>query len=382
MSRFYSDEHKWALYEKYRTGSSLTELCCSTGITDKPLREWFRHFDLQINCVSSFNLGELRQKNAWYRIIQKNLEEELSLLHAAFPLEALSEISRISCGQTLLPRYGPNAICRVLKIRKSNLYYHLFRAPEETIYEKHNRELRPAIRKICEESNKSLSAETIRQQLMKQGFVVSKHKVLELRRELGLFHITPSQKSLSNNWLTSDSNILARQFSPPAPNMAWISDITMIKTDAGKCYLCIILDLYARRVIAARLSYWEDVFLTLHTFRDAFQARGRPGKLLFHSDRGGQYTANDFRELLQSNKVRQSLSDPGVPYDNAVMESFFAALKVEETHRFQYRDISDLTASLRNYLDFYNRLRPHSSIGNLTPIQAEIAYYHEKSTVK
>ena len=143
-----------------------------------------------------------------------------------------------------------------------------------------------------------------------------------------------------------------------------------------------ILDLYARKVIAARLSVRNKSSLVCQTFCEAFQARGRPSELMFHSDQGRQYTSIKFRTLLAMRGVAQSFSAPGVPYDNAPMESFFAHLKTEEFHRFRYRGIIDLTASLRDYIDFYNTKRPHSSIGNMTPDQAEANYYKEKSAAK
>ena len=216
---------------------------------------------------------------------------------------------------------------------------------------------------------------------MGQGFTVSKHKVLELLREIA--PQPPSKMECTNtNWQSSDANLLARQFSPPAPNMAWVSDITEFKTGTGTCYLCVILDLFARRIIGARLSFHKDTSLVLSTFRDAFDSRGHPSDLLFHSDRGSQYTAHEFRSLLLRCGVKQSFSAPGVPYDNAPMESFFASLKVEETHRYRYANMSDLTTSLQEYISFYNERRLHSSVGNLTPVQAEEKYYKEQSTAK
>ena len=164
-----------------------------------------------------------------------------------------------------------------------------------------------------------------------------------------------NRKGPSIDWQSSDANLLARQFSQPAPNVAWVSDITEFKTDAGTYYLCAILDLFSRRVIGARVSPHKDTSLVLSTFRDEFEARKHPPNLLFHSDRGSQYTAHEFRNLLRNCGVKQSFSAPGVPYDNAPMESFFASLKVEETHRFCYAGMSDLTASLRDYIAFYNR---------------------------
>ncbi len=103
-------------------------------------------------------------------------------------------------------------------------------------------------------------------------------------------------------------------------------------------------------------------------------------ELIFHSDQGGQYRSYEFQSLLLRHKVRQSFSKPGVPYDNAPMESFFASLKVEEIYRYHYTGIRDLTASLRDYISFYNNIRPHTSNGARTPVEAENEYFQKQST--
>ena len=379
MSRFYSDTYKWSLYEKYRNGFTLTELCEMSGVTDKPLREWFRHIDLQYAKSIQLSVESVQQENSNLRQAIRQKQAELKLLSEI--MAVIPEAQRVSYAYPLLEIYGPNQVCRSLCIRKSNLYYRTFRRSEVTVYEKHEQELRPAIKEICDRNIKRPGAENIRQQLMSQGFTVSKRKVLKLLHEIDL-RLSRKRECAKTNWQNSDANLLARQFSQPAPNMAWVSDITEFNTDAGTYYLCAILDLFARRVIGARLSPHKDTSLVLSTFRDAFEARRHSPSLLFHSDRGSQYTAHEFRNLLRDCGVKQSFSAPGVPYDNAPMESFFASLKVEETHRFRYAGISDLTASLREYISFYNEKRPHSSIGNLTPIQAENNYYKEQSTAK
>ena len=379
MSRFYSDAYKWSLYEKYRNGFTLTELCEISGVTDKPLREWFKHIDFQYAKSTQLSVESVQQENSNLRQAARQKQAELKLLSEI--IVAIPEAQRVFYACPLLDIYGPNQVCRSLCIRKSNLYYRTFRRPEVTAYEKHEQELRPAIKEICDRSIKRPSSENIRQQLMNQGFTVSKRKVLKLLHEIDP-QLPRQQKGAKIDWQSSDANLLARQFSQPAPNLAWVSDITEFKTDAGTCYLCVILDLFARRVVGARLSIRKGTSLVVATFQSAFDERGHPASLLFHSDRGSQYTAHEFRNLLLGCGVKQSFSAPGVPYDNAPMESFFASLKVEETHRFRYAGMSDLTASLRDYISFYNEKRPHSSIGNLTPVQAENNYYKEQSTAQ
>ena len=383
MSRFYSEGYKWSLYEKYRSGFTLAELQELSGISDKPLREWFRYFDLLYSQASSISLEEVHQKSAQLRKQLEKMQAELRLLQNEAILTAVPEPVRISRAQHLLERYGPNIVCRSLKIRKSNLYYHTSRRPLVTVYEKHNLELIPAIREICGDSLKRIGAERIRQQLISQGFIVSKRKVLELLRKISPW-ASPSQRKddCLIQWPCNCINILARRFSPPRPNMAWLSDITEIQTDSGKFYFCVVLDLFARRVVAARLSETEDTSLISHTFQDAYYSRRPQKDMIFHSDQGGQYRSLEFRSLLLGHKVRQSFSAPGVPYDNAPMESFFSSLKVEEIHRFHYAGISDLTASLRDYISFYNNKRLHTSIGGRTPAEAENEYFQRASAVE
>lgn len=110
------------------------------------------------------------------------------------------------------------------------------------------------------------------------------------------------------------------------------------RTDEGKCvYVCAILDLFSRKVVAHRVSPKNSTYLTTSTFRQAFQRRNAPQSLMFHSDQGAQYTSKTFRRLLRMNKVVQSFSKSGQPHDNAVMESFFASMKREEIYRTQYK---------------------------------------------
>ena len=270
MSRFYSDAYKWSLYEKYRNGFTLTELCEISGVTDKPLREWFRQIDSQYAQSAQLSVKSVQHENAHLKLVIQQRQNELTLLNKV--VADIPEIQRISYAYPLLEIYGPNQVCRSLCIRKSNLYYRTFRRPEVTVYEKHNQELLPVIQEICERSIQRPGSKNIRQQLMGQGFTVSKHKVLELLREIA--PQPPSKRECTNtNWQSSDANLLARHFSPRAPNMAWVSDITEFKTDIGTCYLCAILDLFARRVIGARLSLHKDTSLVLSTFRDAFEVR-------------------------------------------------------------------------------------------------------------
>ena len=175
------------------------------------------------------------------------------------------------------------------------------------------------------------------------------------------------------------TNHLKQQFSQNAPNLVWVSDFTYLKAGGKWYYLCVVIDLFSRKVIAWHLSAKPDVELVMTTFKKAYNARNAPYGLMFHSDRGSQYTAFAFRQLLDSLNVVQSFSKKGYPFDNAVCEAFFKYLKKEETDRRTYATLNALKLSVFSYIEgYYNSKRPHASLGYLTPDEVEAAFWAQK----
>ena len=171
-------------------------------------------------------------------------------------------------------------------------------------------------------------------------------------------------------------NLLEQKFYPKHPNQVWASDTTFIRVGSKWLYLCVILDLFSRKVIAWKVSSHHDVDLIIDTFKLAYESRKRPKCLMFHSDRGCQYTAYAFRKLLDSCDVLQSFSRKGYPFDNAVVESFFKYLKQDEVNRKTYHTLQELQLSLFEYIEgYYNPKRPHGTLGMLTPDEKEKVYY-------
>ena len=123
-----------------------------------------------------------------------------------------------------------------------------------------------------------------------------------------------------------------------------------------------------------RVSRKSSTHLVTSTFRAAFQNRGSPQGLTFHSDRGGQYISNTFCLLLQQRGVSQSFSNSGRPYDNAVVETFFATFKKEEAYRRDYSSEADFRKSVDDYIRFYNDVRPHQTLAYKSPVRFEDLY--------
>lgn len=180
-------------------------------------------------------------------------------------------------------------------------------------------------------------------------------------------------KRVSSDETHGDSpNILEKNFDQPAPNMVWCCDFTYIRVANRYYYLCAILDLYSRKIVAYKVSPHIDTQLAIDTLNLAIASRGKPSGLIFHTDRGSQFTSKTFRQYTDSMNIVQSFSAKGHPYDNAAMECFFKYLKKEETNRRTYSSAQELNLSLFTYINgFYNSVRPHSHNNGLTPNEKE-----------
>lgn len=133
---------------------------------------------------------------------------------------------------------------------------------------------------------------------------------------------------------------------------------------------------FSRKIISWNISSKPNADLVIQTFQKAYRSRNFPAGLMFHSDKGSQYTACAFRKLLDELNVVQSFSKKGYPFDNACCESFFKYLKKEETNRRNFRTYRDLYHSVFQYIEgFYNSRRPHGSLGYLTPNEMEATFW-------
>ena len=183
------------------------------------------------------------------------------------------------------------------------------------------------------------------------------------------------------------NNVLDRDFNAEAPNDKWVTDITYIATAQGWAYLATVTDLFARKIVGWAIADHMQTSLVVDALRDAVEER-RPAHdrradaedpfgvgLLLHSDRGSQYTSNDFRSLLKTLTIQQSMSGKGECWDNAVAESTFGKLKGEWTEHEDYADLAEARLSIRCYVRWFNHTRRHQGLGYLTPEETERAFY-------
>lgn len=313
--------------------------------------------------------------------IQK-LEQKVKILQkenctASAPLqEKLQELAK------LYGQYSVHALCEALCVSRGTFYNHIFRRKEVTAYDKRRAEMKEHIKTVFDESQQRFGANKIAAILSAQGISTSPKYVRDLMQEMGLQSITRYSKRdyQKGKRPTKKQNLLQRQFQADEPNRVWVSDVTCFKINNKYLYVCAILDLFSRKIVAYRVSPKNSTYLITSTFRQAFQNRNVPQSLMIHSDQGAQYTSKTFRKLLRMNKVVQSFSAPGQPHDNAVMESFFSFMKREEIYRTQYKSEQQFEKSIDNYIEFYNTQRPHSTLNYKTPDQFETIYEGKKKS--
>ena len=162
-------------------------------------------------------------------------------------------------------------------------------------------------------------------------------------------------------------NLLKQNFEAFMPNTAWVGDITYIRTLEGWLYLAIVKDLCTKQIVGYSFSEKIDTQLTIKALDMAVRKCRPRGNLTFHSDRGSQYAALKYQQRLNNCGIKSSMSRSGNPYDNAVAESFFSSLKCELVHLTRFYTKQQAEMEIFHYIQKYNNVRPHSSIGWLTP---------------
>ena len=177
-------------------------------------------------------------------------------------------------------------------------------------------------------------------------------------------------------------NLLQRHFDIKLPNQSWCGDVTYIWIGSRWAYLAVVIDLFSRKPIGWALSLSPDSNLTAQALSMAFDLRGRPSGVMFHSDQGCHYTSLKYRQLLAQYKITQSMSRRGNCWDNAPMERFFRSLKSEWVPKNGYKSFIKAKYSITQYIiGYFSNIRPHQHNDGLPPNQAERKYWLEYKSV-
>ena len=217
-----------------------------------------------------------------------------------------------------------------------------------------------------------------------EGIPLSRYKAARRMMALGLV----SSQQPKHRYRKADQphigvpNLLERQFNVDAPDKVWAGDITYVWTGKRWGYLAVVLDLFARKPVGWALSLKPDSELTKKALTMAYESRGEPKGVMFHSDQGCQYTSLTFRQQLWRCQMVQSMSRRGNCWDNSPMERFFRSLKTEWIPEVGYESFQEAKHDITDYvIGYYSQFRPHTHNDGLAPNVAEKLYWNAHKTV-
>jgi transposase InsO family protein len=262
--------------------------------------------------------------------------------------------------------------CQVLQVTRSG-YYAWQKRPISATAQK-RAELTRQVQTVYAQNRRVYGAPRIHEELQASGHSCNRKTVAKVMKQAGLrsimtrkFRVTTTD---SNHPHPVADNIVNRHFDPEEPNRVWTADITYIPTQEGWLYLAAVKDLYSRKIVGWSMSDGMESRLVVDALQMAIR-RELPGDgLVAHSDRGVQYASEHYQRILNQNQITCSMSRKGNCWDNAPMESFFSTLKRELVHHEDYHTRNQARQSLFEYIEvFYNRVRRHSALGYLSPVQ-------------
>jgi putative transposase len=272
------------------------------------------------------------------------------------------------------------AMCKVLEVSRSGFYKSLHAQPSERALR--SQRIRDQVKQLHAESHGTYGSYKISKVMNENDELESacRKTVAKAMQEMGLksrirkkfkpktTEVDPSKKPAMN--------LLDQVFNADAPNQKWVTDITYLATASGWVYLACVLDLFSRKIVGWSISDSLETPLVSKALLNAIESR-RPdtSQLLHHSDRGCQYTSDEYRGILKRLGITVSMSHVGYCYDNAVMERFFWSLKHEWTNHYEYADLEEARLSVFKYIEtFYNNQRIHQTLNYKTPDQFETLF--------
>ena len=262
-------------------------------------------------------------------------------------------------------QYSIGAMCKVFEVSRSG-YYDWRKRQDRTPKDQWLVDLIVECQQKCKQT---YGIRRVRRWLQRQkGKVVNLKAILRIMRKLNLLSQIRRRKPYRNyqEAIHKYPNLLNRQFDQAKPNQFWVTDITYIPIPNGMLYMCAVVDLCGRKVLAYRIAGNMAASLVADTIRDAIKQEKVTDGLVLHSDQGSQYTSQMYNGLSKEYHFHPSMSSPGCPYDNAAMENFFGTLKTECLYRMRFTTKSEVEQLVAEYVYFYNYERINLKNG-LTP---------------
>lgn len=371
----YTNKEKEAIYQRYKKGESGNAIALDTGIPRSTIYSWIKK-------LSDDEAGEMGVSVKNFRLLEhkvKRLETTIEIMNKSHCFATDPLAIKLKALEKLYGQYSVHMLCDALDVSRGTFYNHIWRNKRDnTWYAKRREELRIKIQQIYDDNNQIYGSNKICAVMKREGYHISEKMVRQIMQDLGLLSIREDAKSFYDKYKSQYNNRLKQKFTVDAPNQVWVGDITCFRLKDVTYHICVILDLFARAVVGYKIGRKNSTQLAKSTFKKAYENRGKPSGLLFHSDRGGCYVSYAYREYLKLLQVEQSFSRSGVPYDNAVIESFFATMKREELYRVKYRSENEFRTAVDVYIQFYNQNRPHRTNKYKTPSEREDEYFSKQ----
>jgi len=267
-------------------------------------------------------------------------------------------------------------MCKQLGVSESG--YYAWRGRPISTRQQNDNILISEIKNIFESLKGNPGRRRVRAELIARGFRASVKRVHRLMQVLGLVGRHPrawKQTTVAGEKPNYAPDLVSREFATEAPNHKWCGDITYVKTWEGWSYLATVIDLHDRKVVGWALADHMRTDLVEDALKMALVHQRPKTNVIFHSDKGTQYTSNQFVKFCEDNNVTRSMGRTGVCFDNAVAESFFATYKKELIHTKPWPTRQQLRKETFEWIEvYYNRNRRHSALNYLTPVEYELGY--------
>ena len=265
-------------------------------------------------------------------------------------------------------------LCRVMGVSRS-AYYDWRSKPAEVITADELHLYRRA-KALFKASRESLGSRELSKKLREEGFQIGRYRTRTIMRKLNLkvtqrvaYKVTTKRKHSDN---VAD-NLLNQNFNPVSVNEVWAGDITYLRTNEGWMYLAIVMDLFSRRIVGWHIDKRMTSDLIGKALTEAFNLRQPSPGLVFHSDRGSQYTGKLYQRLLTTFGIRPSMGDVGACWDNAVVERFFGSLKYDWIFKVAQPTRDHMKQDVADYIRYYNNDRLHTTNGDMSPVKYELS---------
>ncbi|HEJ1541858.1 TPA: IS3 family transposase [Pseudomonas aeruginosa] len=354
-------------------GYSHIDACRSLGVVDSALRRWVKQLEAERQGVTpkSKALTPEQQKIQELEARINRLERENAIFKKGYSSLDVGRTRSYALIDQLSEQESVEVVCSAFDVARSCYYVHRLRRRR---VDARRVALRSQVNQLFSQSQGSAGSRSILGMLREEGVTIGRFRVRRLMRELGLVSKQPGSHAYKQATVERPDipNRLNREFATEHPNQVWCGDITYVWAQGRWHYLAAVLDLHTRRVIGWAFSAKPDAELVIKALDMAYEQRGKPQQVLFHSDQGSQYASRLFRQRLWRYRMQQSMSRRGNCWDNSPMERLFRSLKSEWVPSTGYLTAQEAQRDISHYLMHrYNWIRPHQFNDGLPPAVAE-----------